>query len=274
MKYIIKVIILLMFLCCATMSVAEPSIDYKKRINDAKRIVKNNPNNFYAWLQLGNDYFDTERPKLAIEAYSKALKLKPNTVPIMNDIAVMHRKLGNYHDAIKYFKKSLTIEPENVQALYNLGIVYFIDLIEKETGISYWRKYINIYINDPSQSQNIAEIEKYMPEENIYSSSTITSPPLNNISVDTNPPSITIISPNLQRSLKIIDKSNILSVTGIVRDVSGVSDVKVNGIQALLDDQGNFSAEILLKFGENLIHVTAVDTKGNQSFKNITVNRR
>lgn len=90
---------------------------------------------------------------------------------------------------------------------------------------------------------------------------------------DTTPPVITITAPDIQRSLKAVVKPSTVTVIGKAADSSGVADVTVNTRTAVLDEQGNFSAEILLKIGENRITVTALDTQGNRSVKSFTILR-
>ena len=93
------------------------------------------------------------------------------------------------------------------------------------------------------------------------------------VAEDTTPPSIIITSPDVTRSLKVVSKGKSVTVTGKATDESGVFEVTVNGEQARLDDQGNFSADILLKVGENVITVTATDTRRNKATKQFTVAR-
>ena len=61
-------------------------------------------------------------------------------------------------------------------------------------------------------------------------------------------------------------------VLGRVTDPSGVSEVKVNDIQARVTGD-RFDTRVQLNPGYNLIRVTATDLWGNQSFKEITVFR-
>lgn len=94
------------------------------------------------------------------------------------------------------------------------------------------------------------------------------------VAADTTPPIIIITSPDVQRSLKAVNKSSAVMVIGKASDESGVAEVKINGKLAAMDEQGNFSAETLLKLGENRITVTALDTQGNRSAKTFTVSRQ
>lgn len=91
--------------------------------------------------------------------------------------------------------------------------------------------------------------------------------------IDMSPPEIKIISPNVSRSLKIVDKNSSIKVSGVVTSKSGVARVFVNGLEAGLDANGNFDADILLKVGENTIVVNATGTNRKQSKESFTVVR-
>jgi len=92
--------------------------------------------------------------------------------------------------------------------------------------------------------------------------------------LDTTPPAITITSPDIKRGLKLVSKTSSLTVTGRATDDSGVASVTVNGTAAKLDEQGNFSADLLLKPGENRVTVIALDTGGNKGTESFTVSRQ
>ncbi len=76
-----------------------------------------------------------------------------------------------------------------------------------------------------------------------------------------NPPHITILSPQVQRGLKIVAKDKKITVKGVASDTHGIASVKVNGHTAVLNKKGNFSADISLEVGENEITVIATNTR-------------
>lgn len=90
---------------------------------------------------------------------------------------------------------------------------------------------------------------------------------------DTTSPVITITSPAIKRGISLVLKTPTTTVTGRATDDSGISSVMVNGTSAKLDEQGNFTANILLKPGDNLITVVAQDSKGNQGTESFTISR-
>lgn len=93
-------------------------------------------------------------------------------------------------------------------------------------------------------------------------------------SVDTIPPAIVITSPEVQRGLKVTAREASVTVTGRATDAAGVASVTINGQLAALDANGNFSAELLLKVGENQILVTATDVNRNQATERFTMVRQ
>ena len=72
------------------------SIEAASQIQTLKEIVKKDPKNLPAWVELGNLYFDTDQPKEAIEAYSQYLAIKPNNADVRTDMGIMYRKLGQF----------------------------------------------------------------------------------------------------------------------------------------------------------------------------------
>jgi Caspase domain/Glucodextranase, domain B len=88
---------------------------------------------------------------------------------------------------------------------------------------------------------------------------------------DKTPPEIKII--NYQsRAISETDKED-ETIQGQATDKNGVASVTMNGKDASLDENGNFSADILLKVGLNIIRIVALDTQGNQAEKNLKLKR-
>lgn len=90
---------------------------------------------------------------------------------------------------------------------------------------------------------------------------------------DTKPPLIRITAPDITRGVGTKKSDSKLRVAGQVTDESGISEVTVRGLAATLDEQGNFSAEILLKLGNNPIKVIATDIYGNKAEESFTIRR-
>jgi len=86
-------------------------------------------------------------------------------------------------------------------------------------------------------------------------------------------PEIAITSPTISGDSPIKEKQKRIIVTGRATDKSGVVEVIVDNKEARLDENGIFSAEILLGIGENQIVVSAMDRYWNRSVKTFTILR-
>ena len=86
-------------------------------------IIKSDPKNAGAHVQLANTYFDAERYADAIKWYEEALKLDPKNPDASTDLGVSYYYSGRTDDALKQFEYSLTLNPKHAKTLFNQGIV-------------------------------------------------------------------------------------------------------------------------------------------------------
>ncbi len=136
-----------------------PAVNYQQQIGMLEGIVAKEPGNRNAWVQLGHNYFDSDQPMKAIEAYDKALAINDNDPNVLTDQGVMYRRLGWFDKAIGNFEKANRINPNHQQSLYNLGIVYRYDLQDFPKAIDAWEKFLIVNPGGPGSSQVRAELE-------------------------------------------------------------------------------------------------------------------
>ena len=137
--------------------------DYSQRIAEAEKILAQDPKNYQVWVQLGNDYFDTEQPQKAVNAYAKALEIdssRQDTPNVLTDQGVMYRKMGLFDKAVANFEKASTLDPKHLQSLYNLGVVYANDLKKTELAIAAWQRYVALDSMSPQGQQVKAMLEE------------------------------------------------------------------------------------------------------------------
>ena len=126
----------------AQTGVSVPSVEYQQKIQMLEGVVKKEPENRAAWVQLGHNYFDSDQPMLAIKAYDKALELNGNDSNVLTDQGVMYRRVGWFDKAIANFTKANELNPNHIQSLFNLGIVYRYDTGELDKAKEVWNKYL------------------------------------------------------------------------------------------------------------------------------------
>ena len=115
------------------------AIDSQKDIQLLNDLLKTEPNNRNAWVQLGNKYFDTNNLMEAIDAYDNALALDDNDPDVLTDQGIMW-----FGKAIENFTKANQVDPNHLQSLLNLGIVYRFDLEQNTKAKEVWLKYLDI----------------------------------------------------------------------------------------------------------------------------------
>lgn len=115
------------------------------RILDLERMTRNEPDNVGAWQQLGNTYYDANRPENAITAYGKSLELESAHPNVWTDLGTMYRRTGQYEKAIESYNNALKHNPTHRNALFNKGIVYFHDLNQKDKGVAVWEELLKAY---------------------------------------------------------------------------------------------------------------------------------
>jgi tetratricopeptide (TPR) repeat protein len=151
--------------------------DYSRRIMQGEQLLASDPKNLYAWIQLGNDYFDTDQYQKAINAYAKALELDPNNPNVLTDQGVMYQRLGDetrkrgdekgavahFQQAISCFERSQKLDPNHLQSLYNLGVVYSEGLNRPDMAARYWRRYLEIDSTSPKSMEVRSLLEQIKP---------------------------------------------------------------------------------------------------------------
>ncbi len=139
-------------------TVGVPLVNYQQQITTLEGIVAREPQNRNAWVQLGNNYFGSDQPIKAIEAYDKALELSPDDPNVLTDQGTMFRRVGWYDRAISNFKRAAELDPNHVQSRYNMGVVYRYDLQDLAGAIAAWESFLAL--NPGGNADQIrAEIE-------------------------------------------------------------------------------------------------------------------
>jgi len=147
---------------------AGPSpLEVASEIQALKDIVKKDPKNLPAWVELGNLYFDSNQPKEAIEAYSPYLAIKPDNPDVRTDMGIMYRKLGDFDRAIEEFRMAIQSDPKHVNSRYNLGLVLLHDKHDVKEAVKAWEDYLKVDPNSEraqrikTQLENLKKMAKY-----------------------------------------------------------------------------------------------------------------
>jgi cytochrome c-type biogenesis protein CcmH/NrfG len=138
---------------------AAPPVNYQQTIQVLLDVVAKEPGNRNAWVQLGNNYFDSNQPVPAVDAYAKALELDDKDPNVLTDQGIMYRQLGWYDRAIENFKQANKLQPQHTQSLYNLGLVYYQDLKDFAKAADTWERFLVVNPSGPGADQVRRELE-------------------------------------------------------------------------------------------------------------------
>ncbi len=91
---------------------------------------------------------------------------------------------------------------------------------------------------------------------------------------DKTPPKIILTSHDTDRGVKLVQEHKKTTIQGKVVDQSSIVEVLVDDKEVFFDQDGDFSAEVYLGYGENHIVISAMDRYENRAAKTITIFRK
>ncbi len=95
-----------------------------KTINLLKEVVKLDSKHFKSWSLLGELYFLRKNDKKAIEAWNKALEIKPKDKNLLYKVGYLYYTIRDYKKAVEYFEKSVEVDPKHFWSYYYLSELY------------------------------------------------------------------------------------------------------------------------------------------------------
>lgn len=114
--------------------------DWKQHIKHLKESAEKDPENAETWSQLANAYYELQDYSKSIEAYNKYIPLIEDKSGAYQDLGVVYRRNGQFEEAIKAFEKAVAENPENLRALFNIGVVQYHDLNDESGAKTAWEK--------------------------------------------------------------------------------------------------------------------------------------
>jgi tetratricopeptide (TPR) repeat protein len=125
-----------------------PPLD-QARVDALQTILKSDPKNAGAALQLGNVYFDAERYADAIKWYEESLRLDPANPDASTDLGISYYYTGQIDRALQQFEKSLSIDPRHTKTMLNQGIVLAFGKQDLAGAEAVWKQLVAIAPDSP-----------------------------------------------------------------------------------------------------------------------------
>jgi tetratricopeptide (TPR) repeat protein len=119
------------------------------RVQSLMTILKNDPKNAGAMVQLANTYFDAERYPEAIKWYEEGLALDPKNPDASTDLGISYYYAGQTDRALKQFEHSLSIDPRHTKTMLNQGIVLAFGKQDLAGAEAKWKQVIELAPDSP-----------------------------------------------------------------------------------------------------------------------------
>lgn len=140
-------------------------VKLSRDIAQLEEIVRKDPNNYQAWVQLGNDFFDMGEAQKSVDAYQRALSIKDGDPNVLTDMGVMYRQLKDFPKALAAFRKAAAASPTHPQSRMNMGVVLMHDLNDPKGAIAAWEDFLRVAPNDPNAENIRRSIEELRMKE-------------------------------------------------------------------------------------------------------------
>ena len=117
--------------------------EFDKVLKEARKVLTEFPASVTLFNLIGAANQGLGKPAKAIEAYSKAISIKPDYADAYNNIGNVLREYGEPAKAIEAYKKALSIKPDYAEAYSNKGVALQ-DLHKLEEAIEAYKKALSI----------------------------------------------------------------------------------------------------------------------------------
>jgi len=134
-KFSLLFIISILILSCSTRTNLADEFfnagNFEKALSEYRKITEKNPQNWHAYIGIGDCFLNMNKFEPALDAYKKAVILNPNLNNIKENIKQIQLKISqkyisekDYKSALKILNNIIKTDPNNIDANYRLGILY------------------------------------------------------------------------------------------------------------------------------------------------------
>ncbi len=117
--------------------------DTAKAISAMQTAVEQDPGYFDAYIQLGLMNAAMHN-KLAIEYYNDALNIDPQSIEALYNLGMFYQENNMIDNALVSYNSILKIDPQNKHATYNIGYIYLVYLEKFNEAIKYFSEAVKI----------------------------------------------------------------------------------------------------------------------------------
>jgi Tfp pilus assembly protein PilF len=116
-------------------------------------ILKNDPKNLQATVQLANKLYDAGRYAEAIPYYQQAVQLNPKDANVSTDFGTALYYAGRTDEALAQLEKSIAVDPSHGQTLFNIGIIKRDGKKDPKGAVEAWQRLLQVDPNYPEAAR-------------------------------------------------------------------------------------------------------------------------
>ncbi len=131
--------------------------DFKGAVSSFQSYLKLHPRNPRAWFGLGNAFSQQNLFEDALKNYQQAITLDPSYVFPYINIATIHMQQGQYDEAIATYSKILSLRPNIAGVHKNLGMLYTQYRPDKQKALKHFKESLRLEPNQP-QADSIRQV--------------------------------------------------------------------------------------------------------------------
>jgi Flp pilus assembly protein TadD len=105
------------------------------------------------WLNLGIAYIKTGNSKSAETALKKSLDINPENIEAYNQLGILYRRSGRLKEAAFIYESALKVAPDNTNIHWNLGILHDRYLPDARKALFHYQRYQQLTGSDNAQLQ-------------------------------------------------------------------------------------------------------------------------
>ncbi len=135
--------------------------DYDNAVKYSLIAIELQPNNFYAYKNLGRIYGELGNYSLAIKYYKLALDIKPDLYQSYDNIGLLYSYIKDYENATTYLKKAIELYPDFAKAHNDIATVYA-KQGKFDFAIQEFKKAISLNPYEKSYKQNYQTLLRFL----------------------------------------------------------------------------------------------------------------
>lgn len=136
-----------------TTSQPESQQPFDSTIRPLLQRLSSNPDDANLLVTIGDQYYDHRDYERSVDYYRRSLTLRPENVDVRTDMGTAIWYMGNPDGAIREYETSLKLDPNHPQTLFNMGIVKWQGKHDGKAALELWQRLLSVNPTYPDRQK-------------------------------------------------------------------------------------------------------------------------